>query len=116
MKSLIVAAVAKVIAVVTGVVGAYAISRLARRHSCYLILSLFSTRMYLGIGIALLIAVLFLRMGLHESIRGLVFAHLMLVLPVCARILVGAFQTVPRDLEEAASVDGASWLRCYGVW
>jgi len=31
-------------------------------------------------------------------------------LPVCAWILVGAFETIPRDLEEAASVDGASRL------
>jgi trehalose transport system permease protein len=107
-KSLIVATLTTVVAVVIGVPGAYAISRLAPNIKYFLILSLFFTRMYPEIGIALPVAVFFLRMGLYESIIGLVFAHLILVLPVCAWILVGAFETIPRDLEEAASVDGAS--------
>jgi trehalose transport system permease protein len=110
MKSLVVATVTTVIAVVISVPGAYAISRMAPKVKYFLILSLFFTRMYPEIGIALPVAVLFLRMGLYESIIGLVFAHLILVLPVCAWILVGAFETIPRDLEEAASVDGASRL------
>ncbi len=110
MKSLVVATVTMVIAVVISVPGAYAISRMAPNIKYLLILSLFFTRMYPEIGIALPVAVLFLRLGLYESIIGLVFAHLILVLPVCAWILVGAFETIPRDLEEAASVDGASRL------
>jgi trehalose transport system permease protein len=110
MKSLIVATVTTAVAVLIGVPGAYAISRLAPNIKYFLILSLFFTRMYPEIGIALPVAVFFLRMGLYESIIGLVFAHLILVLPVCAWILVGAFETIPRDLEEAASVDGASRL------
>jgi len=109
-KSLIVATVTTAVAVVIAVPGAYAISRLAPNIKYFLILSLFFTRMYPEIGIALPVAVFFLRMGLYESIIGLVFAHLILVLPVCAWILVGAFETIPRDLEEAASVDGASRL------
>ncbi|MGB3904476.1 MAG: carbohydrate ABC transporter permease [Anaerolineae bacterium] len=109
-KSLIVATLTTFIAVVISVPGAYAISRMAPKIKYFLILSLFFTRMYPEIGIALPVAVLFLRMGLYESITGLVFAHLILVLPVCAWILVGAFETIPRDLEEAASVDGASRL------
>lgn len=108
MKSLIVATATTAIAVVISVPGAYAISRMAPKIKYFLILSLFFTRMYPEIGIALPIAVLFLRMGLYESVVGLVAAHLILVLPVCAWILVGAFETIPRDLEEAAAVDGAS--------
>jgi len=110
MKSLVVATVTTVLAVVISVPGAYAISRMAPRVKYLLILSLFFTRMYPEIGIALPVAVMFLRLGLLESEVGLVLAHLILVLPVCAWILVGAFETIPRDLEEAASVDGASRL------
>lgn len=110
MKSMVVATVTTVIAVAISVPGAYAISRMAPKVKYFLILSLFFTRMYPEIGIALPIAVLFLRLGMYESIPGLVLAHLILVLPVCAWILVGAFETIPRDLEEASAVDGAGRL------
>jgi trehalose transport system permease protein len=106
-KSLTVATATTIIAVIIATPGAYAISRMAPRIKYFLILSLFFTRMYPEIGIALPIAVLFLRLGLYESSVGLVLAHLILVLPVCAWILVGAFETIPLDLEEAAAVDGA---------
>jgi trehalose transport system permease protein len=109
-KSLVVATATTLIAVVIATPGAYAISRMAPRVKYVLILSLFFTRMYPEIGIALPIAVLFLRLGLYESSAGLVMAHLILVLPVCAWILVGAFETIPRDLEEQAAVDGAGRL------
>ena len=39
---------------------------------------------------------------------GLTLAHLISALPFIAWILVGTFEGVPRDLEEAAAVDGAS--------
>jgi trehalose transport system permease protein len=110
MKSLIVATATTMIAIVISVPGAYAISRMAPRVKYVLILSLFFTRMYPEIGIALPIAVLFLRLGMYESVAGLVLAHLILVLPVCAWILVGAFETIPRDVEEASAVDGAGRL------
>jgi len=109
-KSLTVATVTTIVAVLISTPGAYAISRMAPKVKYVLILALFFTRMYPEIGIALPVAVLFLRMGLYESAAGLVLAHLILVLPVCAWILVGAFETIPRDLEEQAAVDGASRL------
>ena len=109
-KSLTVATITTIVAVLISTPGAYAISRMAPKVKYVLILALFFTRMYPEIGIALPVAVLFLRMGLYESAAGLVLAHLILVLPVCAWILVGAFETIPRDLEEQAAVDGASRL------
>ena len=41
------------------------------------------------------------------------FAYLILDLPLCPWILSGAFETVTRDIEEAASVDGSSRLRTF---
>ena len=57
---------------------------------------------------ALPVALPILRMVLYGRIVGPVFACLILVLLICVRILVGACETIPRDFDEACSVDGAT--------
>jgi trehalose transport system permease protein len=73
--------------------------------------------MYPEVGIALPVAVTFLRIDkalpwikFYDSAFGieLVLAHLIITLPLTTWILVGTFDTIPREMEEAASVDGAS--------
>ncbi len=61
--------------------------------------------------IALPIATVLLRLRLDETALGLSMAHMLLVIPIVTFILVGTFETIPRDLEEAAMTDGCSRLR-----
>ncbi|MGD1997049.1 MAG: carbohydrate ABC transporter permease, partial [Anaerolineae bacterium] len=121
-KSLRVATLTAAISLLIGVPGAYAISRLSPNLKYILILVLFFTRMYPEVGIALPVAVTFLRLDkvlpfkFYDSAFGLelVLAHLIITLPLTTWILVGTFDTIPRELEEAASVDGAS--RIGTIW
>ncbi len=117
IKSLRVAFLTAAISLLIGVPGAYAISRLSPKLKYILILGLFFTRMYPEVGIALPVAVTFLKIDkaltwikFYDSAFGmeLVLAHLIITLPLTTWILVGTFDTIPRELEEAASVDGAS--------
>jgi trehalose transport system permease protein len=41
-------------------------------------------------------------------------AHMIITLPLAAWVLVGAFETIPPDVEEQASVDGANRLQT--IW
>lgn len=116
-KSLRVAFLTAGITLLIGVPGAYAISRLSPNLKYLLMLGLFFTRMYPEVGIALPVAIAFLRFDkvlpwvkLYDSSFGieLVLAHLIITLPLGTWILVGTFDTIPAELEEAASVDGAS--------
>jgi len=107
-KSLIVATFTALGALLLAVPAAYAISRLQRRWKYALLLSLFFTRMFPEVGVALPIAMTFIRWGLFDTYPGLVLAHLVYVLPIAAWILTGAFETIPRELEEAAAVDGCT--------
>jgi len=118
-KSLRVAFMTAGISLLLGIPGAYAISRLAPNLKYGLMLGLFLTRMYPEVGIALPVAVTFLKwdriltgIKFYDSAFGLelVMAHLIITLPLSTWILVGTFDTIPRELEEAASVDGASRL------
>jgi len=51
-------------------------------------------------------SITFLRLGLNDTDLGLILAHLVPTLPFVAWILVGTFETIPREVEEASFVDG----------
>lgn len=53
----------------------------------------------------------FIRIGLADTLAGLVVAHLVPVLPYVVLILASGFGPDVRDLEEAAAVNGAGPLR-----
>lgn len=107
-KSLIVATLTTIFAILIAAPASYVISRFPKHITFSVVLALLVTRMFPDIGIALPIATRFLSWGLTDSTVGLIFAHLIPNLPFLAWILVGTFMVIPRDLEEAAMIDGAS--------
>jgi trehalose transport system permease protein len=56
--------------------------------------------------IATPIASNFFAWGLDDTDIGLTMAHLIRSLPLVAWVLVGTFEVIPRELEEASAVDG----------
>nr|WP_245247365.1 MULTISPECIES: carbohydrate ABC transporter permease [unclassified Paenibacillus] len=89
----------------------YAISRLNKKAKYIFILTLFFTKMFPVVGIALPISVTFLKWNLLDTDIGLVLAHLIGQLPFMAWILVATFSAIPFDLEESAAIDGASRMQ-----
>ena len=57
--------------------------------------------------------VLFERMGLLDSLLGLILINITVTLPVATFILAGFMKTLPSELYEASSLDGAGNLRTY---
>lgn len=104
--SLVVATGTAFLAVLIAAPAAYVISRLPRGWRYGVILALLFTRMFPDVAIAMPVAIQFLRLGLNDTDLGLILAHLVPNLPFVAWILVGTFETIPRELEEAAAVDG----------
>lgn len=86
---------------------AYAISRLPRGLRYSIVLILLFTRMFPEVTIATPIAARFLSWGLSDTAIGLILAQMIRNLPFVAWILVGTFEVIPTDLEEASMVDGA---------
>jgi len=104
--SLIVATGTALLAVLIAAPAAYVISRLPRGWRYGAILGLLFTRMFPDVAIAMPVAIQFLKLGLNDTDLGLILAHLVPNLPFVAWILVGTFETIPRELEEASAVDG----------
>lgn len=110
-KSFVVATFSMILAVIVASPASYVISRMDRKWKYTFILGLLFTRMFPDVGIALPISVNFIQWNLIDTDIGLVLAHLIPNLPFLAWILVGTFESIPRDLEQSAYIDGASRLQ-----
>lgn len=107
-KSLVVASLTTLAAIVIAAPAAYVISRLPASLRYTVVVGLLVTRMFPEFATGVSVATHFAGFGLVDTYAGLVLAHLIGSLPFIAWILVGTFETIPRDLEEAAAIDGAS--------
>ncbi|MCZ6873863.1 MAG: carbohydrate ABC transporter permease [bacterium] len=110
-KSLVVASSVALFAIVLGAPAAYSLIQLPLNWRYGILLGLFACRMLPEVSIAMPIAVVFLRWGLMDTQIGLVLAHLTMVLPVAVWILTTTFAAIPRQIEEAAALDGCGTLR-----
>ncbi len=50
-------------------------------------------------------------LGLLDNVWGLVLVYPTLSVPFCTWIMIGYFASIPKELDEAALIDGASWLQ-----
>ena len=50
-------------------------------------------------------------LGLSNTLTALILTYPTMLIPFCAWLLIGYFKTVPRELEEAARMDGATRLQ-----
>lgn len=48
-------------------------------------------------------------LGLLNSVWGLILVYPTLTVPFCTWIMIGYFASIPKELDEAALIDGASW-------
>ncbi len=84
-----------------------ALSRLGRRSRTVVLAVLAAPLLVPGFAIGTGLAAWFLRLGLADSVAGLVAAHLVYVLPYAVLVLAPAFNDGLHRLEEAASTAGA---------
>ena len=84
---------------------AYSIAHFKQRRLALIILIV---RMLPAIVFALPFFVMYSRLGLIDTRIGLVIIHLTLVVPLATWNLIGFFEDVPPELEDAAMIDGTS--------
>lgn len=111
IRSLVVAISTTIISLIIVVPACYSVSRMKKKWRYFFIFSLFFTKMFPGVALALPISVIFLKWNLLDTATGLVLANLVKQIPFMAWILVSTFVAIPKDLDEAALVDGASKMQ-----
>lgn len=114
-NSLIIALSSTVCALVLGTLAAYALARfrLPYRLDRKLALWILSTRMFPAIVTAVPLFLIMRNVGLVNTRLSLVIVYTAFNLPFVVWMMRGFFAEVPRDLEEAAMVDGDSRLGAF---
>ena len=92
------------------ILGAYAVARLSFRGRNVMSSGVLLIYMFPAIVLAIPLYVVFSRLGLRNSLPGLMLVYLAQTLPVALYMLRSYFLTIPRDLEEAGLIDGCSRL------
>jgi ABC-type glycerol-3-phosphate transport system permease component len=110
-NSLVVAASTTLITVPVAALCAYALARLRFRGRSVLLALILSVSMFPQISIVPPLYLMLRAIGLLDTYPGLVLPYVTFSAPLAVWLLTGFFQQLPRDLEEAATLDGASQLR-----
>ncbi|MBO4205266.1 carbohydrate ABC transporter permease [Micromonospora echinofusca] len=97
---------------IIGGAAGYAFSRYEFRGSTLAYLLLLASRVVPAIAIVLPFFIVFRQAGLLNTSLALVISYNAFTLPLAVWLLKTYFDSVPKELEEAAKIDGASRLRC----
>jgi multiple sugar transport system permease protein len=111
--SAIVAGGATIIALTIGSFAAYALARLRFKFKFLILAIILSTTTFPPIAIAAPLFKLWTDIGFYNTYQGLILPFLTFVLPLTIYILTSFFQEIPKDLEEAALVDGATRFQAF---
>ena len=92
---------------------AYALARLRFPHKFLMLGAILSISTFPPIAIAAPIFKLWTDIGLYDTHIGLIIPYLTFALPLAIYILTSFFKEIPKALEEAALVDGATYFQAF---
>ena len=110
LNSIIVCVLATLISVVLAMFCAYAIARLEFRGKRMILVTALAVSFFPVVAMVTPLFEVWSRIGLFDTIPGLIIPYLALTLPLSIWTLSAFFQQIPWEMEQAAQVDGAtSW-------
>ena len=108
MNSVIISVSTTVIGVFLATTSAYALSRFRFPLRSTSMLLFLVTQMFPGVLMMIPLYLIMDALGLLDHLAGLILVYSTTAIPFCVWMLKGYFDTIPRELEESAYMDGAS--------
>jgi multiple sugar transport system permease protein len=113
IESIAVAVGSTVLTIFLSTLASYGLSRLPMRGKQHFIFWILSQRFMPPIAVVIPVMFMFRDMGLIDTIAGLVLAHTLINIPIAVLLLKSFFDDVPKDVDEAAMIDGATRLQTF---
>lgn len=107
-NSLIISVTSTAIALALGMAGGYAFARFRFKAKSSIFLGLMLTRTVPGIALSLPLFFVYSKLGIIDTHFGLIVAYVALNVPFTIWLIDGFFRQVPRDLADAAQIDGCT--------
>ncbi len=93
------------------IAGAYGLSRFDIRGKNLLITGIFSTQMFPQVLLIIPLYLVIFHLLLLDRVIGVVLGHIILVLPFQIWMLKGYFDSIPKDIDDSARIDGCTILQ-----
>lgn len=113
LNSLVVALASTVIALILGVPAAYIFARIPFRGSNTLLTWILSLLLIPPIIVILPFFLIVGRLGMLDTLRGLIMVHTTISLPLIIWLMMLFFREIPVEYEEASMLDGAGRIRIF---
>ena len=113
LNSTIIASVTTVICLLFGSVTAYAIARLRFHFKATAMTLILAISFFPAVAIIAPLFIQYTQLGLINTYASVIITDTVFALPLTIWLLVAFFRELPRDLEDAAKVDGATTLQAF---
>jgi multiple sugar transport system permease protein len=112
-NSLVVSGVTAVLSTVVGALAGYGFSRFQFRGRTSLLAFFLATQMISGVLVIGPYFQILAALELYNTLTGLIIAYVTICLPFAAWMSKGYFDSIPKELDEAGLVDGASRFQIF---
>lgn len=111
LNTMVISLVVTALSLFLGAMAAYALARFNFIGQRAVLMFLITTQMFPLVLLCIPYFRIFITLGLYDTRTSLVVVYLTFTLPFCILMLRSYFMNIPRDIEEAAMVDGCSRLK-----
>ncbi|WP_202078842.1 carbohydrate ABC transporter permease [Caldalkalibacillus salinus] len=112
-NSLVVSVATTVISVLFAAMAGYAFSRIRFKIRSKILSGFLAAQMIPGVILIIPIYFILLQLQLTDTYIGLILTYVSFALPFSTWIMTGYYKSLPRELEEAAFIDGASRMQAF---
>jgi ABC-type glycerol-3-phosphate transport system permease component len=111
LNSTIVAVVVTALSLALAVPAAYGLTRLVRGGGRPMLVGVLASQFFPPMVFFVPFYIILQRVGLLNTLSGLVFAYLSVTLPICTWMVATSLRSIPVEIDEAARVDGCTELQ-----